>query len=152
HHVSGGDLAAIYAAELARMRDLVVKWIRVKVVPAEGARVHGSRNTYPMKRVDRGFQLELSDLRSQEARWVLFDLEVPPCPEGADEAPLAEVIVEWLDARGETHEKRQALVVRYGEDAVVQKAELDGAVLEQMALIDIAAAKARALKDADEGH
>src|SRR5205823_6383605 len=46
HHVSGGDLAAIYAAELDRLRDLVAPWIRVKVTPAPGARVHGSRNAY----------------------------------------------------------------------------------------------------------
>src|SRR5205823_9709735 len=70
HHVSGGgDLRAIYEAELERMRDLVAPWIHVQVIPSEGARVHGSRNNYPMKRIERGFELELSDLRSHEARW-----------------------------------------------------------------------------------
>lgn len=153
HHVDEQEkLATIYEAELERMRDLVAPWISVQVLPGEGARVHGSRNTYPMKRAGRGFELELSDLRSHEARWVLFDLEVPPSAPGAQDAVLAEVVVRWRDTRSETHEKRQTVIAKYAEDEVVARAEANGAVVEQIALLDLAAAKARALKDADEGH
>jgi Ca-activated chloride channel family protein len=151
HHVdTTGKLADIYAAELDRMRALVAPWISVSVIPSEEARVHGSRNTYPMKRKGRGFELEISDLSEDEARWVIFDLHVPPAPR-SDEAPLATVIVQWRDIRGELHEKRQEVVARYGDDETVKKAEKNGAVLEQIALLDVAAAKARALADSARG-
>ncbi len=151
HHVDApGKLSEIYGAELDRMRALVAPWISVTVIPSEEARVHGSRNTYPMKRKGRGFELEISDLSQDEARWVLFDLHVPPA-RATDEAPLATVIVQWKDTRGELHEKRQEIVARYGDDENVKKAEKNGAVLEQIALLDVAAAKARALADSARG-
>ncbi len=152
HHVNDREtLAGIYAAELERLRDLVAPWISVTVTPSEGARVHGSRNAYPMKRIGRGFELELSDLRSDESRWVLFDLEVPSGGPTTNDVKLAEVHVQWKDSKGEVHEKRQDVIAKYADDETVARAERNGAVCEQIALLDLAAAKARALHDADQG-
>lgn len=153
HHVSDpAKLPAIYGAELDRMRALVAPWIRISVTPFENARVHGSRNTYPMKRKERGFELEVSDLRTDEARWVLFDLHVPAVEASQDVVKLADVVVHWKDVSGETHEVKKEVVVRFADDATAKRAEPNGEVLVQMALLDVAAAKARALVDAQEGN
>jgi hypothetical protein len=153
HHVNErGKLAAIYGGELDRMRALAAPWVAVTVTPGEGARVHGSRNPYPMKRAGNGFELELADLSGAESRWVLFDLWVPPAAAGADEALLASVLVRWNDPSGEAHEKREDVIVRYADDATAARAEPNGEVLVQIALLDLAAANARALKDAEEGN
>jgi Ca-activated chloride channel family protein len=152
HHVSEqGKLTSIYERELERMRSLVAPWMSVTVTPQDGARVLGSRNNYPMKRLGSALELELSDLTMGEARWVLFDVAVAPTTPQTDEARLCDVTVRWKDHQGAERDETQHVSVKYADDATARNAELNGEVLVQMALLDAAAAKECALDDVDAG-
>jgi Ca-activated chloride channel family protein len=153
HHVADpAKLPAVYASELGRMRALAARWIEVEVRPGPLGVVLGARNPYPQTRVSWGLRLECGDLRVGESKCVLFDVLVPKQPEGAEEYPVATVHVRWHDAENQVQEAIRPVLIKYVDDATAEKAEANAFVLVQVALLDAALAKERALEDNDTGH
>lgn len=153
HHVKeSANLAAVFEAELGGLRSLVARWIEVTVEPATGARVLGARNSYPTRRAGESLVLSLSELRAGEAKVALVDLLVPAATAAEpDDRKIADARIRWQDAKGDAHDLGLSVVVHYADDATVAQAEPNGEVQLEIALLDAARAKERALADADAG-
>jgi Ca-activated chloride channel family protein len=153
HHVRERDrLASVFEAELGGLRSLVARWIEVTVRPEGTARILGARNSYPTRRSGDALVLELSELRAGEAKVALFDLLVPPASgEQSVDRKIADVLLRWQDAVGEKCEIGFGVEVRYADEATSARAEVSGEVQLEIALLDAAVAKERALAAADGG-
>jgi Ca-activated chloride channel family protein len=153
HHVKEkDDLAQVFEKELGGLRSLAARWIEVTVRPDGGARVLGARNSYPTRRSGDSLVLELSELRAGEGKTALFDILVPPStPDQPVDRRIGDALLRWVDAQGEKHELGFSLIVKYADDATAAKAEPNGEVALEVALLDAALAKDRALALADEG-
>ena len=87
-----------------------------------------------------------------------IDISVPSTAESGSHITAvptvtdASVRVEWEDAAGERHHEDRAVAVTYTDEATAAAAEPNGGVLLQMALLDAALAKERAVADSDKGN
>lgn len=137
--------------ELGEVLATCARRVVLEVAPAEGVEAH-LLNSFELDRAGAGIRVRLDDMIAGEVRAVVFRLNMRPGPLGTA-IPLRLTLTYTDVATGETRTlSNTEAMLTYATDAACAAEGPDAAVVEEVALLRVAEARAEALRQDAAGQ